>query len=82
MITGAHVREWLAATPFKPFRLYISDGSHYDVVHPELAWVLGSRVFIGQHNGGADPNDYSARQVAILHISRIEELSAASSAGR
>jgi hypothetical protein len=74
MITGKHIREWLNASPFKPFRIGLSDGSHHDIVHPELAWVLGNRVFVGERNGATDPNDYTARQLSILHISRIEEL--------
>jgi hypothetical protein len=74
MITGQHVREWLTASPFKAFRIWMSDGSHHDIAHPELAWVLGSRVFIGERQGSTEADDYTARQLSILHISRIEEL--------
>src|SRR6266542_2159741 len=68
VITPKHVRDALTATPFKPFRLFISDGSAHEILHPELAWLLGNRVFIGIPNG--DPNDYSVKQLSILHLTR------------
>jgi len=60
------------AEPFKPFRLFLSDGSHHDVMHPEVAWVWGNRVFIGQ-NGGKNVDDYAVKQLSILHLTRAEE---------
>jgi len=37
--------------PFKPFRMYISNGEHFDVRHPEMATVSASTVSfeIGPH---------------------------------
>ena len=74
MITTARIREYLKATPFQPFRVYLSDGSHHDVPHPEFAWLLGSRLYVAwivKERGMEDP---AVRELAILHITRIEPL--------
>jgi hypothetical protein len=47
MITARHIREHLSARPFRPLRLFFSDGSSHDVPHPEFAWVFGSTIFVG-----------------------------------
>ena len=36
------VREFLRRRPFQPFRLTLTDGRTYDVMHPELAIVAGA----------------------------------------
>jgi hypothetical protein len=74
MITAKHIRELLTATPFKAFRLFVSDGSFHDVPHPELAWVVGSnRVFLASVSGD-DHDDPAVKQLSVLHLTRIEEL--------
>lgn len=74
MITARPIREYLQAKPFKPFRLFLSDGSSHEVPHPEFAWVFGSTVFVGVAGKSTKtPEDY-VKQVAILHITRIERL--------
>jgi hypothetical protein len=39
------VREFLRRQPFRPFRMTLTDGRSYDVMHPELA-LLGRNVVI------------------------------------
>jgi len=74
MITPRQVREYLNARPFHPFRLFLSDGSVHPVPHPEFAWVFGSSIFVGiPGKSSKHPEDY-VKQVAILHITRIEKL--------
>ena len=34
------LRRLLLRRPFRPFRLYVSDGAVYDVTHPEVASVM------------------------------------------
>ncbi len=41
--------------PFEPFRLIVSDGTHYDVFHPELCMVGASSVTIGLARDPASP---------------------------
>jgi len=46
------------------------------VPHPEFAWVFGSALFVGVSGRSTKhPEDY-VKEVAILHITRIEKLPA------
>ena len=76
MITPEELRDRLSERPFQPFRVALSDGSLHDVPHPEFAWVFGQSLFVGK--SGKLPyglGDY-ARQLSILHLTRIEPLPA------
>ena len=71
MITAAHIIESLNRKPFRPFRLFLSDGSSHDVPHPEFAWVFGGRIFVGVPTN----SDWDApvKELSLLHVTRIEE---------
>ena len=76
MITPRQVRDYLNARPFRPFRLFHSDGSAHEVPHPEFAWVFGSSFFVGVPDKSTKhPEDY-VKQVVIHHVTRIEKLPA------
>jgi hypothetical protein len=71
MITASRIRASLQRTPFRPLRIFLSDGSRHDVPHLEFAWVFGGRIFIGvAGNNGAG----TVKELAILHVTRIEEM--------
>lgn len=74
MITAARIRELLSQRPFRPFRLFLSDGSHHDVPHPEFAWVWAGRVFVGLASRNGHRNQSDMKELAILHLTRIEDL--------
>jgi hypothetical protein len=40
------IRELLRKQPFRPFRVYVSDGATYDVAHPEAARVQAMMLII------------------------------------
>ncbi len=40
------LRQILQKRPFRPFRLYVSDGATYDVSHPEVLAVFRAHVQI------------------------------------
>ena len=75
MISSERIRELLDRRPFRPFRLFLSDGSQHDVPHPEFAWVFGGRVFIGIPAKRASTANGKVKELAILHLTRVEELS-------
>lgn len=68
------IRDLLQKRPFQPFRIYLTDGKSYDITHPEICFLLQSRLDIGV---AADPKtgipDHS-ESAALFHIVRIEEL--------
>ncbi len=66
------LRALLQARPFQPFRLYLTDGSFFDVRHPDLAMPTRRTVVIGI--GGSDLIPDRAITLALIHIVRIELL--------
>ncbi len=67
------LREQVRKQPFEPFRLYLSDGAHYDVRHPEMIAITRRDVAIAIGLG----NDTLADRLATcdpLHIVRIEPI--------
>ena len=73
MIPAKRIKELLERRPFKPIRLFLSDGSSHDIPHPEFAWVFGGRVFIGIANGEALETEGEVKELSILHLTRVEE---------
>lgn len=73
MITSGRLKEHLQRSPFKPFRIFLSDGSNHTVPHPEFAWVFGGRVFLGVAGKNGSENGL-VKEISIPHITRIEEL--------
>jgi len=73
--------EALRASPFRPFRLHVSDGAAFDIHHPEILMVFRASAIVGvpveqsDTNGSTDYPDlerYSS--IDLRHITRIEEL--------
>jgi len=65
----------LRARPFVPFRVYMSNGTEYDVRHPEFALVGRSTVVIGIP-GPRGPEGPATRLLncSLVHIVRTEPL--------
>ena len=72
------IRAHLRREPFRPIRIYISDGSSYDVRHPELMFVSRAEVVIGLDAGDDELPERSV-YCDPLHITRIEPVDAAPS---
>lgn len=73
MITAKDLRELLQAEPFKPFRICLSDGTHYDITNHDMAFVLKNTVEVGLNLDPGGFADHVAR-CSILHITRLEDL--------
>ncbi len=73
MITALQLRERMNETPFRPFRIHLSDGSSYDVPNHDAAFVTRQGMEVGID---PDADSIPGRVVfcAMLHISRIEDL--------
>jgi hypothetical protein len=67
------IQERLHRQPFEPFRFFMSDGSHYDVRHPEMAWVTARTIHVAIGNG-EDGLPERAAYCDPLHITRIEPI--------
>ena len=73
MITAKQIRELLEARPFRPFRICMSDGTHRDITHHDMAWVTKSTVEVGINLDADGFAEYVAR-CSILHITKLEDL--------
>jgi len=71
--------ELVRAAPFEPFRIHSSDGSSFDVHHPDMAIVQRSEVTIGvtdRQNPGATSSRLVNRE--LTHINRADSVNGAS----
>jgi hypothetical protein len=73
VITPTQLRELLQAKPFRPFRICLSDGSHYDITNHDMAFVGKNTVEIGINLDREGFAEYFAR-CSILHITKLEDL--------
>jgi hypothetical protein len=72
MLRPEEVQAFQRKTPFEPFRVHLSDGTTYDVKHPELIMVGERSVVIGvprSENGGTVY--HRSETVALIHIVRL-----------
>lgn len=65
------IREHLKKSPFRPFRVHLTDGSSYDVPYPDFIFVSPRQVVIGvgTTRGGGPAETVHCDP---LHITRIE----------
>jgi hypothetical protein len=65
----------LRQRPFQPFHLHLSNGTAFEIRHPELAMVTRSSVIIGKPAADLPPpvvDDFDI--VALFHINHMERL--------
>jgi hypothetical protein len=68
----ADIRILTQRKPFRPFRIVTSDGTVYEVRHPDLVMIGLSSVVIG-YPSEQDPHSYErADIVSLRHIIRLE----------
>jgi hypothetical protein len=80
VIRPEDVRDLLRKQPFQPFRMHMSNGQSYDVVHPELAVVTRGTIVVAKPFPGApDAIGEGFHLVSVLHINNIEILPVAAS---
>jgi hypothetical protein len=73
MITAMQLRERMNETPFRPFRITLSDGRTFNVPNHDVAFVKRNFIEIGI---GLDSRSFAQKYVecAILHITSIEDI--------
>lgn len=72
----------LRKRPFEPFRLLISDGTSYDVRHPEVALVGIGSLVIGIPAAGQTQLPYERYEtIALNHVVKMLPLEATAPAG-
>ena len=73
-VTAIDLNSVVRAIPFVPFRVVTSDGSTYDVRHPELVLVAVSSVVIGVPTPTDTETASRYHIVSMFHIVRLEPM--------
>jgi hypothetical protein len=72
-MTPEAIQKHLLSQPFRPFRVFLSDGAVYEVRQPEMVLVMQREVVIAlPERGGRLPE--RAVYCDPLHITRIEPI--------
>jgi hypothetical protein len=78
-MTPELVREQLRRLPFVPLRIQMSDGSSYEIRHPDFANLTRRELVIfSPQTAGELPERMTFCD--LLHVTRIEQLQAATAA--
>lgn len=68
----------LRRRPFVPFRLILSSGTTYDIVHPEMLFVSRSGVTVAIYDKDQrpSPDEIPMREslISFLHLAATEDL--------
>jgi hypothetical protein len=68
----------LRRRPFVPFRIILTSGTTYDILHPEMLFISksGLTVAIYERNQRPSPEEIPVREalVSFLHIAATEDL--------
>ncbi|HRX86760.1 MAG TPA: hypothetical protein P5572_17175 [Phycisphaerae bacterium] len=65
--------EHLRRRPFVPIRVHMSDGTHYDVRHPEMA-LISAREIVIAISPGAEGLPEKSMWCDPIHVTRIEPI--------
>jgi hypothetical protein len=74
MMTAANIRKHLVRQPFRPFRIWLSDGQSLEVRHPDMCMVAPNIVFVGIPHPDEEGLVVQITDCAMLHITRIEPI--------
>jgi hypothetical protein len=75
MMRAEDIRAFVKKQPFEPFRITLTGGQTYDIVHPDLAMVGHRSIAVGtpRPNGPEAIYDHVVT-ISYLHIVQIEPL--------
>ncbi|HTU16425.1 MAG TPA: hypothetical protein VMG10_00055 [Gemmataceae bacterium] len=74
----AELLQMLRARPFMPFRIYLNDGTLYEIRHPELVMVFVASAIVAFPDPD-HPGLYRSWEIVDLrHIGRLERIEPAS----
>jgi hypothetical protein len=65
------VRDKLKLQPFQPFRIRLSNGAIYNVVHPDMILVGRSTIVIGTPAPDLPSGVYDTVTVSLLHVAEF-----------
>lgn len=73
--------ELLRVRPFVPLRIHLTDGTTFDIRHPDQVLVLRQRVDIGMPPNPTTGVVERVEHCSLLHVVRVEQLPPAPPSG-
>jgi hypothetical protein len=75
MLRPNDVRDWLDRKPFRPFRIHLTNGTTFDVRHPEQSVVTRNAMNVAvPFPPGVAAGVQKEVTVALLHVTHLEPL--------
>ena len=72
----------LLQKPFMPFRLHVTDGTVYEIRHPDLVWVAPTPGYAVIGVASTQPATIERHEVvALAHVTRLEPLGTPAASG-
>jgi hypothetical protein len=68
------MRDSAKAQPFEPFRMVLTDGTAYEIRHPDLLWVGQHACLVGFAGNPQSPFFERSVKVALVHVVQLEPL--------
>jgi len=82
MMTFQRFAKYVAAEPFRPFRISMASGKVYEIRHPEMIQVGRTTVTIFTYlSDDAEESKEQQHEVSMLLIESIEPIDVKSAAG-
>jgi hypothetical protein len=69
-------KQLLQARPFRPLRVFMTDGRTYDIRHPDQVMVMRQALDIGLQPDPVSGIFEGAHRCSLLHVVRVEEVHA------
>ncbi len=66
----------LHKSPFRPFRIQLTNGQSHDIPHPDFAFLTRSSIIVGLSSGDDDIPDEHI-ECDLLHIVALEPMNGA-----
>ncbi len=79
MFTAKQLKERMDETPFRPFRIRMSNGEAYEIKNHDAAFVLSNAIEVGIEQD-TDGFVLLTRRCSILHIASMEDIPASKAA--
>ena len=81
MFTYNDLLSFIRQRPFIPFRLVTTDGTTYEIRHPEMLMPGRRMAVVGLPDDPAVPAFDRTATIALLHVQRLEPLEIVKASG-
>jgi hypothetical protein len=75
MMSSRKLLEYVAAEPFRPFRIRMASGQQFDIRHPEM--ILVGRTSVRIYTATGDNGNEKWHDVSLMLMETIEPMDAA-----